>query len=437
MILTIYGENVKLKYKLWFSALCGITLETVLIYTLFFINESKSFSEINYLFITMLNPFFALIFYFFALKLLRLSGLCSFHLTADIYISLLSVKMLGRFTSSFLFPQNQPMYNYFLDVLAIVMTLMIYLIIYFLTVTFIKKRKFIVRLPKDTKARLSAKKIINTISLVCGSYMASVLVPVILDYNPLAYLLLAVVFALIFLVAILANAELATVSSLAEKDYYISSLSSANDKFKLVKHDFYNILGTYSGYIQVGDIDKLKKYHEKLLSTTLEAGDHLDLNRRMDENPALISLIINKLKQARKANIFMRVNLLCSVEESHMDNLVMCRAMACMLDNALEAAAESAERRVSLLFERTRSGSRRILLTNSVRGPVEIDKIGQLGFTTKEGHSGLGFAEAQWIFEKSGGIFNASCGGGEFTVYIETPYNSKLQPAGNSSLYNP
>ncbi|MDR1559456.1 MAG: GHKL domain-containing protein [Clostridiales bacterium] len=419
--------------KLQFSILCGLLIESVFIYIMYYINGGEPFSQVTYLMVTINNPCFVLIFYYLSKKMLKLPNFHSLHLASNIYIYLLFAKMFGRFISVFVFTQSADVYNYMLDILSIMTSQVLGLIIYLTALYILKNSVFVVRLPGKPKARVSASEIISTVILVCASYTLSVCIPVFFNEQPMAYFLLAILFAFLFLLAILVNATLSAISRLAEKDSYIRSLSNANDKFKLIKHDFYNILCTYSGYIQIGDIDKLKKYHEKLLNTSIEAGDLLDLNRRMAENPTMISLLINKLEQARNTHVFMHVSLLCSVETVVMDNLNLCRAMACMLDNAIEAAAKSKERRVNLLIEKTRRGNRRIIITNSVNNRVDTDKIGRFGYTTKEGHTGLGLAEARGIFEEPGCIFNVSCTDNEFTIYIETPYVPYLQTVARAS----
>jgi len=429
LVLSIFCENINLTRKLVFSALCGICVDTFFTYIIFFVDLlTKSnilSSDLLIQFITTTNPASVCIFYYLSIKILRLRRSSAIHFILLLYICVLMSRMSRNFMSCFIFAQKSGEYNYMRDVLSITASHIVNIIIYFLVMTFLQKSKFKIKLPDEMNNRFQAREIALSVILIIASYLAAVIVPVLLYNNPIGYFLLTIVFGLIFIIAFLLNTKLAMNETLANKDIYIQSLTNANDKFKLIKHDFYNILSTYSGYIQIGDIEKLKKYHEELLNTTVEAGDLLDLNNHMNENPALISLIISKIEQAKKVKVNMRVNILCNVDKHHIDRLALSRAIACLLDNALEAACESSAKRASLIIDQVKSGAKRILITNSFNKIDDITNLTVPGFTTKEGHSGLGLKEARRIFEEYGCYFKLSQIDDEFTVYIEIPAESQ------------
>jgi len=420
-----FNGDVKQKQKLMFSVFCGICVDTFFMYFVYMIDTIFNLHifthELYKNMIVMTNPLSVCVFYFLSVRVLRLSRSRALYFITLLYVCVLTCRMSRHFLNYFVFIQSAGAYNYTQDVLSIIFSHIVNIVIYFFIMLLLRKSRLIKELSENRESYLSVREIIRTAFLIVTSYLAAVIIPTILADNPIGYFLLTIVYALIFTVAIVLNAKLAATEKLMKKDAYIQSLTDANNNFKLVKHDFYNILSTYSGYIEIGDIEKLKIYHEKLLNTTVAAGDRLDLNKHMNENPSLVSLINIKIEHAVMIDVLMRVSIFCNIEMPYMDTQSLTRAVACLLDNALEAASESQVKRVSLLIEQAENGYKRILITNSTSSYVEIDKAVMVGYTTKAGHTGLGLKEARQIMEDSGCFFDLSQINNEFTVYIEIP----------------
>ena len=78
-----------------------------------------------------------------------------------------------------------------------------------------------------------------------------------------------------------------------------------------------------------------ERYHASLVSATTHAGSAMELAQKMQENPAVITLLINKLEYAEKKNVRLILSLQCTLENLYIDNMDISRILACLLDNAM------------------------------------------------------------------------------------------------------
>jgi two-component system sensor histidine kinase AgrC len=170
----------------------------------------------------------------------------------------------------------------------------------------------------------------------------------------------------------------------------IEALKGSIENFNGIKHDFYNILSTYSGFMEVESWDKLKKYHQKVTGCALGAGIALDLSKKMDRNPALATLLMHKAEYAKGQEVKLQMQLMTDIGSIGMDDIDLCRLVSCLVDNAIESAAKSARKSVVFSLTNNMNVSKTITVSNSTKDAVDVEKISVLGASTKEGHMGVG-----------------------------------------------
>jgi len=139
----------------------------------------------------------------------------------------------------------------------------------------------------------------------------------------------------------------------------------------------------------------------------------------MPENPAVVSLLINKFKSAENRNVSMRVSLRCDLDNLYISNMDITRILACLLDNAIEAADDSELRKVFVTIESKSKDSKLIIITNSTASEVEPNTL-LAGGTTKPGHKGIGLSVVRKTLSKYGNCtFQIKYYDHEFSAYVE------------------
>lgn len=426
LILRIYGENVTIKQKALFAFLSGTVLQSMWIYFIYFIGGMVSFTPMQNLLITSPSPITALFYCFLGIKILKLSPIRSIELMGHIYLYYTIINCLNRLAGSFLFTQTDPMhFNYLLDAMRHVFNLIICIIIYLITWYILDKnpKLFVSKSSTFARPKLDLIVFILKSSLV---YICVVTIPSLVPQAIIANSFIFIILALFFIATLLFKFYQHEKADIHNKETHINSLIKSLDEFRAIKHDFNNILQTYNGYFAIGDLEGCKKYHQSFVNTLTQAEDTLTLSSHMKENPALISLLIDKYTLAKSMKVQMDISLKCSLSNLPISEIDIGRIIACLLDNAIEAANQSEQRRVSLTIEQKKEMSKLIIITNSTSTSLDISQMLTAKVTTKTGHQGIGLSNVQKIIGKYGNCtFQMNYYNNEVTCYIELINNKR------------
>lgn len=174
---------------------------------------------------------------------------------------------------------------------------------------------------------------------------------------------------------------------------YLSSLLHTNHEFRAIKHDFYNVLQGYGGYLEIQDYEGLSKYHQKLFATTKQAGDFLSIIEILRSRIAVYSLLEAMAEKAKKSGVMFSIHQICDVTDIVLDDLDLCRVLGIVLDNAIEESQLSKDKQVNISFERKDEDSIMLVISNTTKDDVNTEEIFKEGYTTKANHSGIGLSQ--------------------------------------------
>ncbi len=419
LILTLANQEASMKQKLKFAVWIGAVFYTTYIYLAYFIMGMVSFSPTAYILVVGPNPILGYLYYYIGVRTLNLSPIRSIKLMGYFFTYFVFIVNVMRLNIAFMPIETFPQYNYLQNAGRQGVYLIIVIVIYYLTKFVFNKTKLTVRLADRVFIDIKRERIIFLLKLLF-LYSISTFLPMILRDNISGSVIVILILVIFFAYNIVLDLFASTKLELENKEVHINILSKAVNEFSSVKHDFYNILQTYNGYLEVGNLDLLKKYHASVISLTTNAGNSIDLSSRMDENPSFISLLANKLEYAERMKVEMTISLQCSAEDLYIDNLDLCRCVVCLLDNAIEAASLSEAKKVFFTLELKNDDSKLIIVTNSTAEAVDIPKISIAGNSSKSGHQGLGLANVRNIMAKYGNCaFYMTYYNFELSAYIE------------------
>ncbi len=159
------------------------------------------------------------------------------------------------------------------------------------------------------------------------------------------------------------------------------------------RHDYHNVMATLGGYIDDNDTEALREYYnEKILPLGDITFDKEMIVSRLGniKIPEIKGLLYSKILKANKFDILPTFECIAPIETINMDTLLLARILGIMVDNAVEAAAETDEKRVDIVFV-DMDNSVVIIIKNSTKPlPMSIEQLVKKGVTTKEGHAGMG-----------------------------------------------
>ena len=222
-----------------------------------------------------------MIYYYVALKAFKLPPVRSIKSMGYIYFFWMLNKTLNRLLGAIFFVQGEQ-YNYMLDAMQQAVNFAI-----FFAMTYILKRliikyhahmKFI-----DTGFFNKTKELMKYFLKATFLYVIIVIATQVIPnqiYQNIILNLIMILFIICNIYIDLYNHDKQIISN---KTVHISGLFKGMEEFRGIKHDFYNILHTYSGCLELEAYDKLKAYHESLLEETTHAGITLELAQHMSE----------------------------------------------------------------------------------------------------------------------------------------------------------
>lgn len=123
------------------------------------------------------------------------------------------------------------------------------------------------------------------------------------------------------------------------------------DNIRSFRHDSGNLIQAICGYIQLNDMEGLKKFFRNIKIEVNDIKNSLDINNKNINNPAIYNLINNKYILAQNNGIRMIVNSKINLKNLNTSDYNICRILGIFLDNAIEATKQCKDRYINVSFE--------------------------------------------------------------------------------------
>ena len=174
---------------------------------------------------------------------------------------------------------------------------------------------------------------------------------------------------------------------------YTDNLEKIYDDMRVFKHDYMNIISTLSYYIEEENVTDLKSYFSENivpLSSQIKNNNHkIGLLKNIKEEE-LKGLVAVKLIQAQQKGIDVFIDIADKTGLAHLDKIMLCKIIGILLDNAIEAADKSKEKRFEFAII-TEENSSTIIIRNSTETEnINLQKIFRKGYSSKGTKRGLG-----------------------------------------------
>ncbi len=418
LILTTYGLSAKRSQRFLFAVITGTLMQNVLIYGVYFLRGMVSFSPLMFSLITTPNPINGFLYYLIAQKVFKLSPVRSVKVVSYVYLFWITMQTLNWLNNAFFFPQNDPQYNYLKDAIQQVCYFIVFFIMCTLAQHWIKRNHVSLRFV-DNLFFNQKRELILFFSQATIAYAIRVTMPLFIPNPATALAITAGFLILIIIINLCVDIIAYSHQTISNDEVHISALFKGMEELRGIKHDFNNILHTYSGYLELKEYDQLQQYHASLVSATSHAGTIMDLAEKMQENPPLITLLVNKLDYAEMMNVKLFLSLNSDLSNFYVENMDVSRILSILLDNAIEAASESVQRKVYLSIESKSPISKLIIISNSTAAPINLDDVLAGGDSGNVGQ-GVGLSVVRNLVKKYANCsFQLKHFDYEFSAYLE------------------
>lgn len=206
--------------------------------------------------------------------------------------------------------------------------------------------------------------------------------------------------ALLFL--LLLDIEILRDTKLRNDDY--EKLQTSSIKMRSYIHDQRNQMHAMAGYIQMKDLEGLRKYFTNIKYDLNSIHNIQVINEYVKKDPGLFGIICAKQSQSERYGLDFRVNISCKLFSKKLSSEILHKITGILLDNAFEAASESSMKYVELNLTKMHDDRLILEICNSVMPGHTVlkENIFSYGFTTKNDHMGIGLWELKKILDSSG-----------------------------------
>jgi two-component system CitB family sensor kinase len=215
----------------------------------------------------------------------------------------------------------------------------------------------------------------------------------------------------------------------------LDSVNGLTDALRAQQHEFSNRLHVLSVLVGMGEADEAMAYLDDISATSAAQAE--DLRSRLTP-PALAALLLAKITVAAERGILLTLAEGAALDRPGPDPRALLTIVGNLVDNALDAVADSPPPRSVVVGLGYAEATDRITITVSDNGPgiapELIDRVFQDGYTSKARQGqlqrGLGLALVHRIVHRLGGSIRVSPGpGATFTVSLAAGARSAVDDA--------
>ena len=167
------------------------------------------------------------------------------------------------------------------------------------------------------------------------------------------------------------------------------------------RHNVANMLYGFEGYILNGNTDELQGYYKDIVHRCSLINNENIVMLQNIPSKAVVGLLLHHIDKINQAEIPMTVYVDRNFKLNGLRDTDVCEILGVLLDNALEAAQQSAVPSVSVEM-RNLGNSLEMIVRNSIASTEKID----FAVSSKPGHEGIGLESIRTLLGKRGAFLN-------------------------------
>lgn len=237
------------------------------------------------------------------------------------------------------------------------------------------------------------------------------------------FIFLIIIMYILFSSSMKEAKTLAKQKEMEQLSQYTENLEILNNDIRSFRHDYMNVLTSMMGFIEINDTsglvnyinDEIIPFSDKIKTDNFKLGLLSYLKQ-----PEIKGIVSYKVIQAQENGIKVLIDLTEDIEIKGMNIIDFCRVIGILLDNAIEAAAETEDRILRIAFV-SKEDSIIIAIINSCPTDIlPVHMVLEKGFSTKGENRGLGLSNLKEIVDAySNVIMDTTIENNEFKQIIE------------------
>lgn len=262
-------------------------------------------------------------------------------------------------------------------------------------------------LNKENQMKICIISIIESIIMFLNSIE---LFKYIMEYSYFIFLLDLVSILMCFYLGLKNIIELSTIEEqsleIDNLETYNKTLTIMYDNIRGFKHDYANFVQSLNGYVQTNNMEGIRQMCNSVFEECKTVNNLGFLDPDLINNAPIYSIVTSKYYLATDKDITVNIEVFIDFEEIQEEIYEVCRILAILLDNAIEAAKECDDKIINIRFLKDDKCDRKlVIIENTYRQQdIDIGKIFEKGYTTKiddNNEHGLGLWTVRKILSKS------------------------------------
>ena len=172
-------------------------------------------------------------------------------------------------------------------------------------------------------------------------------------------------------------------------------------ELRVFRHNIINMLHGFRGVLAAGNTGEQAAYYESLARDLARLNNENALALQQLKNPALSSLLMEKLSEAARADLPMYLYTKGTPAFRNVEEKQLCAAAGALIDNAIEAAGESEAGSVRIQIAEEGRGTV-LTVINTFPDSLDVDAfLKGRAASAKAGHAGLGLKSVEEIVRRT------------------------------------
>ncbi|MFC6202065.1 GHKL domain-containing protein [Lactiplantibacillus nangangensis] len=202
---------------------------------------------------------------------------------------------------------------------------------------------------------------------------------------------------------------------------YIHDLQLNYDNLRRFKHDYKNLLLSLSVLLTENKVSAAQAAVNNFLKQSEQANTHTRLHSQalaQISDDLVRSLLVAKTSNALAKGLKVDLEISEPVGYFGTQQADILRILGILFDNAIDGATDSAQKQIRFAILRN-SGHYDFIIQNTVKpNHIDLEAIGQFGYTTKQQHSGLGLATVHQICDLNDYLIQFTTAAHRFTCTL-------------------
>jgi len=166
-------------------------------------------------------------------------------------------------------------------------------------------------------------------------------------------------------------------------------------------HGHCNIISTLLGLSELKNYDRIDSFLKETASELIFDNTLIAISDKLKDSIPYLYGVLAKSSMQALGKLRFEIDVAATyLKLETVSEAQLSRMVGNLLDNALEAAKQSADKIVKIRISNEMRRKIRIVITNSVDKQVDTSKLCQKGISSKEGHSGFGLYEVRTVVDE-------------------------------------